>query len=139
MDYVQATLAAIQSAAGIREVARRQDLLLASSVLPSVHFFAGDELVPENGEDNRGYTMQFLLFVKITSADYRDLAAKLEVIEAAVQTAIETDPAFGGLCNWVRYQGNEEFLQKQGEPSGGKMLRYLIEYRRVKASPTTGY
>ncbi len=139
MDRVHTLLAAVSTTPALREVARRQDLLLLADKLPCLHYFAGDEQVTEQGEDNRGYTIQFPLCLKLVTADYRDLAEKLEAIEAAVQTTFEADPTLNGLANWVRYQGSEEFLQKQNEPSGGKLLRYLVEYRRLKADPTSGY
>lgn len=121
----------------LRKIARARTVVLLEAIKPSLHLVVGDEVVVD--EDDRGYTMEFPAALKLILSDGMDVSAAGDVMVAKLQAAIESDPQLNGLANSIKYEGETPFTEKELEPTGGVLLRYVIQYRRVRAQPETSY
>lgn len=127
------------TAGKVIELKHKASILAVAAQKPALHFALGDETAGEV-IDNQGCTLTCPLDLKIVTADYLDLPATVEVIAAAVQDAIEADRTFGGLlCDVLRYDGRQEFLETAAAPDGGTVLSYRIQYRRKHGDTDGAY
>jgi len=136
---ILANLGALIQPGDLRAVERKSDLLAQMSVMPALHVIVNGEVMTNPEEDNRGYTMQFHVDLKIGVKDFRDRAEVLDDLVAKVQVIMEGDVQLGGLANWIRYLGDEPFINEIDKPIGGTIVTYLGEYRRLRGNPSGAY
>ena len=123
-----------------RAIERKQDLFASAAVLPAIQVVIGDEDVIEgSGEDNRGYTMEFPVAIKIMFEEQRDPYTLQDDVSAWIQEKAESDLQLARLINWLRYIGDTPFTNEIGKPGGGIILHYLVQYRRERARPDVNY
>ncbi len=120
-----------------RKIERKTTLFLLEPVKPSMHLVIGDETGVV--QDERGYTATFPLMLKLIMDDARDPYALADESSAFVQRQIETDEQLGGLASKITYDGELPFTEEALKPSGGTVLMYVVEYRRLRGDPTTAY
>ena len=127
---------------GLRKAERRHTLWLLEPVKPALHLIVGDEVV--QGEDTRGYTLQFPVMFKLILTGQNDLDEQTDKMSAYLQETIEADlelcPTDGtGLCSALKYDGELPFTEELMKPDGGTVLMYLVQYRRERGNPGTKY
>jgi hypothetical protein len=121
----------------VRKVVRKHMLFLTEAVTPALHVVVGDE--KELYQDERGYCSQFPVAFQIIFAENRDPEKAADEFESFLQTAIEADEQLGGLCSKITYNGAAPFVLEETNPASLAVVTYLVEYRRVKGQPSSGY
>ncbi len=116
----------------VRKVERTSSLFLLETIKPSIHLVVGDE----SGvvEDERGYTANFPLMVKIILDDARDPYGASDFLVPFVQGKLESDEQLAGLASKITYDGELPFTEEALKPDGGTVLMYLVEYRRMRGA-----
>jgi|GEM_PF-7015229 len=139
-DHCKELAAALQ----FRQAAEINDIGEASAVFPALHWQVDDEIRnTENntdGEDIRGFTLQFPIHFKITTAGGRKCQLMPEVrrLVAVLQEKIEADPTLQNTALWTEYISTRFFLH-DGGAVGGAIVTYHITYRRRRAQPDISY
>jgi len=133
-----ANLEALKANQTVRAVTRGR-ARFQTTQFPSLQVVIGDDQQAGEFEDTRGYTIDFTVEVDIHVADYVDRAGALDDLIPAVQETIEADLTLNSLVNWVRFQGEQLFVNEANTPQGGMTLFYLVQYRRVRGAPRTAY
>ncbi len=132
-------LEALKTAGTVREVQRVTSPYLLTTVLPSIHIvIAGEDNLTEE-EELRGYVCEFQVMLKVTVSDSRDPYGKAEEIVGPIQETIEGDLQLNGLAVKILYLGDDPFTDEVNKPLGGNAVRYLVQYRRQRALPSTQY
>jgi hypothetical protein len=121
----------------VRKVERKTSILLLEPMTPAIHIVAGQEQVTE--EDIYGYTMSFLLDLKVIFLQGSDPGPQSDELEKQVQQKIEADPQLNQLANEIKYDGNQPFINAENAPDGGTIVQYTITYRRKKGQPDLSY
>jgi hypothetical protein len=133
-------LDALKTGGKVREVARLSDLLVQAAVTPQIGYNLGPETAVS--EDNFGYTLECNLVTRLWLNDYRSEAMlKLALdLKGEAIALLEADEQFGGLINWIKYVGDEKYIDtKIAKPAGGLYLIHRIQYRRRKARTDQNY
>jgi len=131
-------LEALKASSVVRDVKRGRARFQATQ-FPSLQIVIGDDVPAEEPEDTRGYTLNFPVEIDIHVADYIDRAGALDDLIPQVQVAIEADLTLNNLVTWIKYRGNQLFVNAENSPSGGMTLFYEVQYRRERGAPQTGY
>lgn len=120
-----------------RAIERKRTFFLLEPNKPALHLI----ILPEDqiGQDERGYTMQFMASWKIIVEDARDPFDACDAAEEFLQKTIESDLQLSGLVNSLEYHGDQPFTETELKPDGGTLVNYLIQYRRMRGEPTTLY
>ncbi len=132
-------LKVLESAGTFMQTGRKGDIMVNVANIPACILVVGPEVPAQVEEDNVGYTMEFPMFFKIEVADHVELAATVDELAAKVETEIESDLTMGGLAVWVRYEGEVQFINEISPPRGGTVIKYNVQYRRLRGDPNTTY
>jgi hypothetical protein len=144
LDVVQGHCNELAAVLAFREAREVDDLTMESGVHPALHWSCdGDGQNRENntdGEDSRGYTLDFPLYFKITASGGRkgELGKEVRRLVAVLQEKIEADPTLDDKALWVEYVRNDYFLH-DGGAVGGAIVTYQVTYRRERGRPDVGY
>ena len=145
MERLGTILDPLKQEKAFERVEWKRDLMVLEQADKAIHLVAGNE--QRVAEDTQGYTMEFLLAVKLTFKDWVEVLEKnedlvrdvVEKLEGATVPNAQFSDADGVLVNWMTYEGNEEFIQDFNAPRGGVVLYYRLQYRRKRADATTSY
>jgi hypothetical protein len=129
----------LRTTAGVQKVERRRSIAVAQRVVSkSIILVVGDESVI--GQDTRGYTLEFPINVKLEERCTVDQAwDRMEDFQVAVEDALEADITLGGVINALRYEGEVDLTGDAESTNYQRVLAYVVQYRRVRGSATTGY
>lgn len=143
MERILEILEPLKGEAGLRKIERVRTLFLVEPQKPCLHVVAGPEIVLE--EDNRGYRVEFGLFLKLGVSEARNQADEVDRYVGLIQTAIEGDAQLNGgdgadvLAIRTKYDGEQPYGEEILKPEGGTVIAYVIEYRRYIAEPNYNY
>jgi hypothetical protein len=136
-ERIQTLVDALKSEGSFREVGEVVDVTLEAKVMPSCYYQLDDDTPDDVQDDTRGYNLAFNLYLKIT-ADGKNLPKEIRRLTALVQEKMETDLDLGTLAKWITYLGDSQFLHLDGQ-TGGNILSYRVQYRRLRGSPDQSY
>ena len=122
-------------AGAIREVEEKDDLVL-DMLLPGVHFVFGDTEPAEDSEDNRGYTHNTPLFIKIGVNEQGNPKKALRSLAGLVQSKLETDARvveIAGTAPFVhlKWISSHDFAREAMKPVSVRIVHYEIQHRRL--------
>lgn len=138
-----ALLTPLKGEEGIREIERKRTLFLLVTNKPAIHVVTGPEIVLE--EDDRGYTMEFPIFLKLMVSEARSVEDRVDALTWRIQKKLESDPQLNGsatdapLASKLTYDGEQPYGEEILKPDGGTVIAYVVQYRRYRAEPKVTY
>jgi hypothetical protein len=130
---------AMKVSGDVRVVERKKDITFLEQRRPAIHVVVGPETNQRDEENNRGYTVEFGVDIKVMTDSASDAEDKADGLAAKVQTAIEGDLQLILLCVQILYDGDEPFLNEAMKPEGGIVIGYTVFYRRERGRPEIGF
>lgn len=129
----------------VREVSEKDDLIFDMPVTPAIHYVFGDTVPAEDSQDNRGYTHNTPLFIKIGVAEHGNPRRALRSLGGIVQQKIETDALIversgsGNPFTALVFESSHDFAKEALKPISVRILQYRINHRREIGNPSGNY